>query len=270
MKTLIMLFAISMLVLGSCTETIYEEIIKLDTVFLTSPSQAFAPTVIIQKDTVVLTDTVEVKVIVRDTIINTINTVDTLIQVVTRDSIIIKEVEKIVNHYDTIVLVQTDTVINNIHHYDTIEVVKTIHDTVTVTVYDRTVIYKDTFYLSDSSHPYSWVPNEIVPFVTEFVNMAYDRGKTINGQPLVIQYVHADDLPGESWTSFSYHFGNQYVIELSEQLPTEQQRAGVFREMARLELVPRKKYSSDVNKVMCPLWSPSRVITTQDLNELYK
>ena len=242
-----------MIWLSSCEEIIYEETIKMDTVWL-ERNDSITPrpvgAVIILKDTIFIyrTDTVNVEVVIIEH--------DTLIQIVTRDSIIIKEVEKIVTILDTVILNQIDTIF--------------VTDTLVVTQYDRTVIYKDTFYLSDSSHPYSWVPNEVVPFVTEFVNMAYDRGKTINGQPLVIQYVHADDLPGENWSSFSYHFGNQYVIELSEELPTEQHRAGVFREMARLELVPRKKYSSDVNKVMCPLWSPSRVITTQDLNELYK
>src|SRR5688572_5897856 len=104
MKKILPLFIVSLFFLG-CTETEYKEIIK----YVDRPAPALAPTFITQIDTVVIRDTVEVKIVVTET--------DTVYQYITKDSLIIKEVEKIVYHTVTTV------------EHDTVEIV--LHDTVT-------------------------------------------------------------------------------------------------------------------------------------------
>lgn len=246
MKKLILLPFIILFLLSNCTETIYDEVIRIDTVWL-ERAQSLAPTFVTTTDTVFITDTVSVEVIVTE--------VDTVFKVITRDSIIIKEVEKIIYHTDTLTIVETDTV----------EIIR--HDTVTLTIYDRTISYRDTFWVIDPFNMVTFVPNELQPYVTEFHQSCLDRGIFVNGMPLLVQYTN--NLPGESWNSFSYVVGfQQLIIELNEKLPPEQQRAGILRELNRLQR--NKKYVTDVNKIMCPLWSPARIITTQDLDELYK
>ena len=239
MKSLVslILFAIvamAVVLCTSCTETEYKEIIK----YIDRP--ALAPTIITIRDTV--RDTVSVNVVIHET--------DTVIKVVTKE--VIKVVEKIVNHYDTI--------INN--------VVQTIHDTTVLTVYDRTVIYKDTFWVATMIRPVNNIPAELLIYVQEFYQLA---GPSANGGPMIIQYVHPEDLAGENWSSDSFWFGGQWsqmVIELDESLPGEQHRAGILRELARLQL--KKKYVTDVNKIMCPLFNPARTITQSDLNVLFQ
>jgi len=244
--TFIWLTAI-MMALSSCTETIYEEIFTTDTVWLTKPSQGLAPTFITVTDTVHTVDTVKVEVIVKDT--------DTVFQYITKDSIVIKEIEKVVNHYDTIVVTKTDT----------ITIVK--HDTVILTVYDRTVVYADTFWIVDPFNMVTFFPNEVAPYIQEFHQSCQDRGIFINGRPLLVQY--SDNLPGENWSSFSYIVGfQQMIIEISDKLPAEQQRAGILRELNRLQR--NKKYTTIDDRIMNPLFPPDRTITAAHLNELYK
>jgi len=87
---------------------------------------------------------------------------------------------------------------------------------------------------------------------------------------LLITYAKEEDLPGEGWTSYSFRHGwdySQMIIQISERVPYEQARSCVFREMARLQL--KRKYVTDVNKIMCPLWDVSREITQTDLDVLF-
>jgi len=222
-----------MMALSSCTETEYREIIK----YVDRP--ALAPTFITVRDTV--RDTVEVKVVIHET--------DTVIKVVTKE--VIKVVDKIVNHYDTI--------INN--------VVQTIHDTTVLTVYDRSVIYKDSFWIVDPFNMVTFFPNEVAPFIAEFAQSCWDRGLQVNSMPLLVQY--SNNLPGENWSSFSYIVGfQQMIIEISDKLPAEQQRAGILRELNRLQR--NKKYTTVDDRIMNPLFPPDRTITAAHLNELYK
>lgn len=267
MKTLILLFAISMLILGSCTETIYEEIIKTDTVFISKP-QSLATTFITVRDTVVIRDTVEVKVIVRDTIVNDIHTTDTVYQVITKDSVIIREVEKIVYHTDTVKVIVHDTVINDVHHYDTIVRNVIVHDTVEVYVYDRTVIYLDTFVTVSYMRPVWSVPEDIIPHVEEFYSLCHQYGLNPPGGIMIIQYV--TDLPGENWSSNSFQISDnsQMIIELDQKYPAALQRAGVFREMAKLQL--NKKYTQIPDRIMNPVFSPQTTIIKKHLDELFQ
>ena len=268
MKSLVSLILFTIIAFGvwlctsSCTE--YEILNTIDTVYIEKPAaRSVAQATITQIDTVIIIDTVEVKVIVHDTIIHNIHTTDTLIQVVTKDSIIIKEVEKIVNYYDTIY-----QVVNN---YDTI--VEYVTDTVfvDVTQIEQRVIYHDTLYVITEIRPVYSVPDEIQPYVEDFYTLAAQYGKQFAGGVLIVSYVHADDLPGEGWVSESFWIGGQpygqMYIGISEEIPAEQQRASILREMARLQL--KRKYVTDVNKIMSPLFDPYQTITQSDLNVLF-
>jgi len=261
MKSLVslILFAIVAMAVAlctsSCTETIIDEVIKLDTVWMNTP-RSVASSIVVEYDTVVIRDTVEVRVIVHDTIINTVHTTDTLIQVVTKDSIIIREVEKLVTVYETII--EKDTIV--------------ITDTVFVDVIqiDQRVIYKDTLYVLVESRQVFYVPDELMPYVSDFYTLAGEYGNQALGGMLLITYAKEEDMPGEGWTSYSFRHGwdySQMIIQISEKVPSEQARSCVYREMARLQL--KRKYVTDVNKIMCPLFDPARTITQSDLDVLF-
>lgn len=269
MKALITLFAILMLALGSCTETILEEIIKVDTVFVSKP-QTVAPTFITVRDTIVVRDTISTTVVIRDTIVNNVVVHDTIFQVVVKDSIIVKQVEKVVNHYDTIIQLVYDTIINNIHTTDT--VFKTIvqHDTVTLMTEVNRVIYLDTLYIPIFNRVINSIPTEIMPYIQEFYQLAGQHGHLVQGGPMLVVYVHESDLPGEGWNSNSYWIGGNYgnmYLELNEELSTEQQRASVFRELSRLQL--KRKYTNVPDRIMNPLFPPDTEITNNHLNVLF-
>jgi hypothetical protein len=262
MKLIIPFLLISLFFLGSCTETILEEVIKLDTVYIDKP-RTLAPTLVTVRDTVtqIITDTVTVEVLIRDTVINNITTVDTVIHVVTKDSIIYKEVEKLVYVYDTIV--QTINKLDTIFVYvtDTVEV-QTI-------VYDRSVIYSDTLYLiAGMIRPTTSIPEELIPLLLEYGEISESYGKASPGAEMIIQYMPQSEMPGESWHSFSFDFSNQWVIYLDVNVPLEQQKASVFRELMHLH--HSKQYSNDPDKLMSPLFPPDRTITQSHLNDLFK
>jgi len=248
MKTTLF-FALALIGLGSCTETIYDEVIKIDTLWL-ERAQSLAPTFITVTDTIHLVDTVRVEVIMHET--------DTVIQIITRDSLIIKEVEKIVYHTDTVIVHDVDTV------------VITLHDTTVVTQYIQQVRYYDTLYVLVESRQVFYVPDELMPYVSDFYTLAGEYGSGALGGMLLITYAKEEDMPGEGWTSYSFRHGwdySQMIIQISEKVPHEQARSCVYREMARLQL--KRKYVTDVNKIMCPLWDVSRAITQNDLDVLF-
>jgi hypothetical protein len=245
-----------------CTETLEIEKLVRDTVYIDKP-RTVAPTLVTIRDTVtqVITDTVTVEVLIRDTVINNITTVDTVIHVVTKDSIIYKEVEKLVYVYDTLTQV--------VNHYDTI--VEYVTDTVTINtiVYDRTIVYADTVYLiAGMIRPTTSIPEELIPLLLEYGEISEQYGKAAPGAEMIIQYMPQSEMPTEGWHSFSFDFSNQYVIYLDVNVPVEQQRASMFRELMHLH--HSKQYSNDPDKMMSPLFPPSRIITTQHLDELFK
>jgi len=243
MKTFLPLFICLLFFLGSCTETIEIEKLIYDTVYL-DKVQKVAESVVVIKDTTVIRDTVKVNVAIHNT--------DTVYQVVTRDSVIIKEVQVI--ERDTVILIQHDTV------------TQTVHDT--VTVYDRTVVYFDTLYMPGYTRPTWDVPLDLMPHLEEFYSEAQARGINPGSGMLIIQYT--DNLPGEGWVSSSFQMNenDQWVIFLDQRLPAELHRASILRELGRLSL--NKKYTTDTAKIMCPLFSPERIITTNDINELFR
>jgi hypothetical protein len=177
-------------------------------------------------------------------------------------------VEKVVNHTDTVVVTVHDTIYQDVHHYDTI--VKNViqHDTVTLTVYDRTVMYLDTLYVTYDMWPTTSMPEEIAPLYADFNEIAFNHGKGPLDGHIIIQYVQQSELPGENWNSNSFKFANNHIIYLNVNLPTEQQRAGMYRELNHLNY--GKQYSNDVNKVMSPIFDPARTITTQQLNQMFQ
>jgi hypothetical protein len=260
MKTLIPFLLISLFFLGC--ETVEVERLVYDTVFVDKP-RTLAPTFVTIRDTVtqVITDTVTVEVLIRDTVINNITTVDTVIHVVTKDSIIYKEVEKLVYVYDTIV--QTINTIDTVFVYvtDTVEV-QTV-------VYDRTIISRDTVYLiAGMIRPTTSIPEELIPLLLEYGEISEQYGKAAPGAEMIIQYMPQSEMPAENWNSFSFDFYNQWVIYLDVNVPLEQQKASMFRELMHLH--HSKQYSNDPDKLMSPLFPPSRMIAKPHLDELFK
>ncbi len=255
MKTLLPFFILAIFLLGSCTETIYEEVIKLDTVYVSKP-QSLLPTFITVRDTIKIVDTVRVETIITKT--------DTLIQIVTKDSLIIKEVEKIVYHTDTVEIV--NTVVNNVHTTDTVLVVQ--HDTVTLTEYVQRVVYLNTEYIFPGNSV-TFIPDALMPYYLQFIQEAQSRGINLIGGDLIITYVDPADLPGENWISNTFEMaGNQQIIQLSSELIAEQSRAAIYREMARWQL--KKKYSNDATKIMSNLFRASPEPTSQEINTLFQ
>jgi hypothetical protein len=251
MKSLVslILFAIVAMAVAlctSCTETIYDEVIKLDTIYLSRPLTS----IITERDTIHAVDTVKVEVVIHET--------DTLIQIVTKDSIIIKEVEKLVTVYKTII--ERDTI--------------TVTDTVFIDVVqiEQRVIYHDTLYVTSMIREVTSIPDELRPHVQYFYEQATARGKVTIGGNMIIQYVKQSDLPGEGWTSNSFNlnssaYSGQMVIQISEEVPSEQARSCILRELARMQL--NRQYVTDVDKIMCPLFDPYRTITQSDLDVLF-
>jgi hypothetical protein len=251
---------LALFALGSCTETVEVEKLLYDTIFVDKP-RTVAPSLVTVKDTVtqIIRDTIKVEVLIVDTV--NITTVDTVIHVVTKDSIIYKEVEKLVYVYDTLTQI--------VNHYDTITEYVTDTVTINTVVYDRTVVYADTVYLiAGMIRPTTSIPEELIPLLLEYGEISEQYGKAAPGAEMIIQYMPQSEMPGESWSSFSFDFGNQWVIYLDVNVPLEQQRASMFRELMHLH--HNKQYSNDPDKLMSPLWDPARTITTPDLNELFR
>lgn len=262
MKTYFLPSIILALFALGCTETLEIEKLVRDTVYIDKP-RTVAPSLVTVRDTVtqVITDTVTVEVLIRDTVINNVVTTDTVIHVVTKDSIIYKEVEKLVYVYDTIV--------QTINKLDTVFVYVTDTVEVQTVVYDRTVLYQDTVYLiSGMIRPTTSIPMELIPLLLEYGEISESYGKAAPGAEMIIQYMPQSEMPGENWHSFSFDFSNQWVIYLDVNVPLEQQRAGVFRELMHLH--HSKQYSNDRDKMMSPLFPPDRIITKQHLDELFK
>jgi hypothetical protein len=260
MKTILLGIGVLLfLALGSCTETIYEEVIKLDTVFLSRPVTSFV-TLPATRDTVFIRDTVRIETIIRDTILNNIHTTDTIYQVVTKDSLIIKVVEKTVTIRDTV----TVTVVNNVHTTDTL----ILRDTVEVVRVEQRVIYLATEYI----FPYNsvtFIPTDLQKYYEEYIAEAYKRGKTLIGGDVVFSYVDPKDLPGEGWVSNTFEMaGNQQIIQLSSELIQEHSRAAVYREMTRWQL--RKKYSNDPTKIMSNFFRTAPEPTQNEINTLFQ
>jgi hypothetical protein len=197
-----------------------------------------------------------VTVIILDTMILNTHTTDTVYQFITKDSIIIKEVEKIVYHTDTVTIVDLDTV----------EIIR--HDTVTLTVYDRTVVYLDTLFIPGYIRPTWDVPLDLMPHLEEFFELSRQYGYNAELGMLIVHYTN--DLPGENWISSSFKMGDndQWVIFLDQRLPAVLHRSSMFRELGRLSL--NKKYSNDPARIMSPLFKYDAPITQKHLDELFK
>lgn len=272
MKTLIALFALSMLVLGSsCIDEVIKFVKVTDTVYIEGkPITNFVQTTHV--DTVyrelVRVDTVEVQVVVHDTtvIVNNVVTVrtDTVVQIKTDSIFIERIVEKIVNHFDTVIV---ERIITNV---DTVYIDKIVHvtDTVYVTEYEQRVIYQSVEFMFPGRSTF-YVADEFMPYYLDYDKAAKDRNVFLNGGNVIITRVNPANLPGENWVSnFYYVQGDQAVIEISEQLPIEQCRAAIYREMTRWQL--KKKYSNDVTKILSPLFRTSPEPTVNEINELFK
>lgn len=263
MKTIILLLFAALFSLSNCTEEIIIDKIFRDTVYIDKP-QSFAPTFVTVTDTIEIhtIDTVEVRIVIHET--------DTLIQYVTKDSIIVQEVEKIIYHTDTVkvTIVQHDTIVNEIEVVRIDTVIRNViqHDTVTVTVYDRTVVYLDTLHMPLYWKSLNFVPQELEIYVREFYGRGLADGWNLRGGPLVIQYVH--DLAGEGWNSFSYWIGEeQMVIEVNGALDPKFLYTCVLRELGRLQL--KKKYVTSGDLIMNIYFDPERLTIDSPDKESY-
>lgn len=256
MKKLIPLIPFVLLfALSNCTETIYEEIFKTDTVYLQRPPIVqFSETVRVDtvEKTLVRVDTVEVTVVVHET--------DTVVQIKTDSIFIEKIVEKIIHHYDTVV----KTLVNTVY----VDKIITIHDTVKTTVYEQRVIYQSIEFVFPGRSTF-YVADEFKGYYDDYNKAASDRNVFLNGGNVVITRVNPDNLPAEGWVSnFYYVASDQAVIEISEQLPIEQCRAAIYREMTRWQL--KKKYSNDISKILSPLFRTSPEPTVSEINILFQ
>lgn len=253
MKSLLVVFwviAIALLVMLASCETIEVERLVFDTVYVDRPRQSIAPSFITVRDTVVIRDTVSVTVVQHNTIINNIHTVDTVIQVVTKDSLIIQTVEKIVEHRDTIV----------IHDVDTIVIA--LHDTTVLTEYVQRVVYLEYQFLYPGQSA-TFIPPPLQGIVNDF----FTRCTDCHGGDLVIEYV--DDLPGDNWHSNSFRMsGDQWILQLHTSLIVEHSRSSIYRELARIQR--GKKYVTDASKIMCPWFRTSPEPTTNEINQLFQ
>lgn len=261
MKKLLLPFALLALFFLGCTKTEYEEIIKY--IDRPGPTQFIATSTETECKGI---DTLSLSIEIKQ---NGAFDKDTLMHLSTACQALIKIRGYVLVPKETIVVPGDSVPYPVPYPVPGDSIPYPVYDTIWQTVYDRTVIYHDTAFVSDADHPTSWVPSELTPFMSEFQDEAFKRNKVVNGMPIIVQYVHPEDLPGDSWVSFSYHFGNQYVIQVTESLPTEYLYSAMFRELARLELVPRKKYSSDPNKIMCNLFDPFRLTTNSPDKKQY-
>ena len=244
-KIFLPLIILALFFLG-CTETIEIEKLVRDTVWLQRPS--LAPTFITIRDTVTetKTDTVEIQTVITKT--------DTLLLVVTRDSIVYQIQEKEVATYDTIIIVERDTIF------------QTLYDTVTVVEYQQRVVYLDYQYLFPGQSV-TFIPDGLMPYYQQFIQEAQSRGINLEGGDVIFSYVDPKDLPGEGWHSnYVQISGWQNVIQISSALIAEKSKACVFREMSRWQL--KKQYSLDVNKIMSNFFRTSPEPTTAEINIL--
>lgn len=283
MKTLIVLFALSMLALGSCTETIYEEVIKHDSIPYAVPVLVPGPTIFLADTTKTpekeceSTDTLKVEIVLpginqngtfhKDTLLHLNLACNALIKIhgfaliprveTVRDSIIYKD--KII-YQDRIVY--KDRIV-----YVDREVI--VHDTVREVRYDRTVVYYDTFTVVSYMRPTYSVPDNIQPFIEEFYGLCHQYNRQTQGSGMIIvQFV--SNLPGENWpsTSFEVSDNSQQVIQLDERYPAELHRASIFRELSRLQL--GEKYTNTPDRIMNPTFSPETEIKQYHLNDLFE
>lgn len=271
-KIIPLFFTLSMLFLGSsCIDEVIKFVKTTDTIYVEGkPITNFVQTTHV--DTVyrdlVRVDTVEVTVVVHDTVVlvNNVETVrvDTVVQIKTDSIFIEKIVEKIVNHYDTIIVERIITNVDTTY----IDRVVTIHDTIYVTEYEQRVIYEALFYVFPGQSSF-YIPDELKPYYDSFLQDAAARGVSLPGGDIVAQWVPLSDIPGEQWVSSSYQVsGFQWVINIWEGLPVEESKAAMYRELARIQLA--KKYSNDVNKVMSPLFRTSPDPTVSEINTLFQ
>ena len=234
--------------LFSCTETIYEEVLKTDTVFVNRPVMSFV-TLPATRDTIFIRDTVRIETVITNT--------DTLLQVVTKDSLIIKVVEKEIYIRDTVVV--TNTVKETV----------TLTDTITVVEYETRIVYLNTEYIYIfPGQSVTYIPEPFEPHFQAFRDEANARNKPLPGGDMVLMRIDPSELAGDNWVSDSWEVaGFQWILRISDQLTVEQSRSAIFRELARMQL--GKKYVTDQNKIMCPWHNVNEPMTTQQLNDLF-
>lgn len=268
-----LLFVATLMLLG-CTETIYEEVIKYVDRPVPGPTQ-FVETS--RTEECVTTDTAKVEIILPDAIVNGQQVKDTLLAVTKACHIKITikgkvaVPHKLVEVHDSIPYAVHDSIPYPVYVDRPVPVL-----TPGPTVYKDTTIYEtrieylatEYVYLFPGQSVFS-VPEPLMQYYTSFIQDAQARGKAPTGGDLIVQYVKSEDLPGENWVSGSVQMsGWQNVIYLDEGLLVEHSKAALYRELSRLEL--KKQYSNDVNKIMSPLFSVTRQITTNDLNILFQ
>lgn len=216
----VIMFVLVALLLGSCTETLYEEVEK-----------------IIYKDTVktvfvdrLRIDSVAYPVFGNDTVYvaKTIHSVDTVY--LPSDTVYISTVETVY-----------DTIINIKYLYDTIHVVQ--HH------------YHDTLYI-----PLGWSSTSIGEYqaiVEEFYTQAHAHGWQTPGGDMLIQPWMYDEAPPENRSSYSFWYFDQFILKIKDTLTPDEAYTAIFRELARWQL--GKKYTQD-GTIMDPEFDPTVLV----------
>lgn len=260
MKTLYPFFIIALFLLSNCTETIYDEIVKIDTLWL--PAKPVAPTFVATSTVKECesSDTTLVEMVLKPNTTNGQFGKDSLLHVKATCNLMIK-----INGY-TLVPKDSVPVPGPTEYLPGDSIPYPVYDTVWQTKIERQIIYKDTLYQPLYWKSLHFVPEELTPFVQEFYTQARLRGWTNNGGALVIQYSH--NMAGENWNSFSYWIGEeQMVIEVNGALDPKYHYASIMRELGRLQL--KKKYVTSGDLIMNIYFDPEKLTIDSPEKESY-
>lgn len=272
MKT-ITLFALVMIGLGSCTETVYEEVIKYIDRPVPGPTQFVATSTVKECES---SDTTLVEMVLKPNTENGQFGKDSLLHVKSTCNLLIKIKGYVLIPKDSVLIpgpteyLPGDSipypVPGPIEYLPGDSIPYPVYDTVWQVRIERQIIYKDTLFMPLYWKSIHFVPEELTPFVTEFYTQARLRGWTNNGGALVIQYSH--NMAGEGWNSFSYWIGEeQMVIEVNGALDPKFLYTSVLRELGRLQL--KKKYVTSGDLIMNIYFPPEKVTIDSPDKESY-
>lgn len=249
-----------------CEEIVYKDVIK----YVDRPVPAtFVQTS--KTEECVSQDTTKVEILMPDVTANGTQSKDTTLAVTTACHMKITIKGKVVMEP---ILITKDSIV---FRDTTIYITKNVPTPVPgPTVYKDTTIYETRIVYETVEYKYlfpgqsvTYIPQPFEIHFQSFRDAANERTKPLPGGDIVLSQVDPNELAGENWTSDSFEMaGFQWVIRISSDLTVEQSKSAIFRELGRMQL--KKKYSNDVNKIMSPLFSVTRQITTNDLNILFQ
>lgn len=149
---------------------------------------------------------------------------------------------------------QSDTVIQYVYDTVYLQRVDTVWITTTTTNYDTIVVREKTY--GDTLIQYLWprgafgFPMELEPQYVGFFEEVDRRGITYqgSGSAFLIQFKSMD----RSLQAYSFDYGGQILIAISDKLTVDQCYVPLFRELSRVFL--KNEYSADPDSPMNPFW----------------